>query len=586
LKGSPPEYSLPEYNNEDIRRYVLERLRIGRYDFRKDDTASSEVQIESLASKVSEAAKGIFLYADLLFNTILPKLPNVSEYIDKNLPESLGGIYSEFLNREVERVSSLWDDKCKPLLGLIAVSYGQGLTKQQIESIMSNDLGGKVDVDGEIRASEQYLEVQRGGSYRVFHKSFSDFLIGHEDNVHYKIDGLEMQRKIVYHYWRVVRPKEPERITNVDRWERIARKEKNESYYYPLRHLADHLDYLVKPALDAEEQEIDMLYDLARNSDFANAQLEHVGDVELPLKTIRFAITAASQLDDAPSIAEFIASHARRISEFREGSPLRVLREGQTLENALRMADIYDNDFSVIWYLLLALELKQQGPSPTYDSINTLQRIADRDSTIVQGHLEDILLTTLLLAFRIMEMDSKPILERLCNKVLAEYQYSEFCDLLYRQGNFRSADNLVASMRIAENKTDAFRRIAKAQAQAGMIDDAKKTLEEALNVAESIVKYSYYALNDLKEIVKMQIQAGDTIRAISTVKTIALRAPEHILDIASLLIQTRDLESLRQLILTCAYSEASACYALALLFYAYPGQKQKLSQTVTKIIVD
>jgi hypothetical protein len=119
---------------------------------------------------------------------------------------------------------------------------------------------------------------------------------------------------------------------------------------YALRHYAEHL---------RDVEEWDELYAIARKQDFAVAQREHLPDEpDLPLKTVQTALLGAADTDDAGAMAGFLVANARRI--MRQESPLDVLRSGN-LKRALALADMYESERSVLWYLLLAWELKDKN---------------------------------------------------------------------------------------------------------------------------------------------------------------------------------------------------------------------------------
>jgi hypothetical protein len=65
---------------DDIRLYVIERL----HDYNLDD----ETMIR-LATNISLTANSNFLYAYLLFNDVLPHLPNIPAFVEHELPHEL-----------------------------------------------------------------------------------------------------------------------------------------------------------------------------------------------------------------------------------------------------------------------------------------------------------------------------------------------------------------------------------------------------------------------------------------------------------------------------------------------------------------
>jgi hypothetical protein len=129
-----------------------------------------------------------------------------------------------------------------------------------------------------------------------------------------------------------------------------AKWEKHQSRY-ALRHYAEHL---------RDVKRWEELYAIARNEDFAATQQEHLPDEpDLPLKTVQTGLLGAAEKDDAGAMADFMLVHARRLAQTTaQESPLDVLRLG-SLERALRLADdFYEIERCVLWYLLLAWELK------------------------------------------------------------------------------------------------------------------------------------------------------------------------------------------------------------------------------------
>jgi hypothetical protein len=85
-----------------------------------------------------------------------------------------------------------------------------------------------------------------------------------------------------------------------------------------------------------EQMNYDALCQLALDSDFKQAQTEHLPDEpNLPLKTVQLALDAAIQLEDAPMMARLLIEHAKRAQS--EETPLQAWRKGHR-DRALRMA--------------------------------------------------------------------------------------------------------------------------------------------------------------------------------------------------------------------------------------------------------
>ena len=82
------------------------------------------------------------------------------------LPEGLSGLYPAFLTRELGKDEPHWFDLYEPLLGLIAVAQGEGLTTEQLTDIIGKDIRAA------LRACKQYLDGELpAGPFRLFHKS-------------------------------------------------------------------------------------------------------------------------------------------------------------------------------------------------------------------------------------------------------------------------------------------------------------------------------------------------------------------------------------------------------------------------------
>ncbi|MBD2680601.1 MULTISPECIES: SMEK domain-containing protein [Nostoc] len=138
---------------------------------------------------------------------------------------------------------------------------------------------------------------------------------------------------------------------------------------YGLRHYAEHL---------RDEKQWEDLYAIARNKTFASCQQENLPDEpDLPLKTIQIALLGAAEEDKAGEMAEFLLAHARQLVQTTsQESPLDALHKG-SLDRALVMADLYEIERCVLWYLLLAWELKDT--SKLEEAQATLERLQQKE---------------------------------------------------------------------------------------------------------------------------------------------------------------------------------------------------------------
>jgi hypothetical protein len=178
IDDAPSEY-------DDVRTYGYERL-----------ADLPEEHRSRLAERISRAAQGNFLYAGLVIADLSGSLPEMPDLESLRLPKGLAGIYHDFLNRELGADEDRWFETFKPVLGLVAVAQGEGLSRAQIERIIGKD------VDRVLRICRQYLEGQTpDGPFRPFHKSFADYLLEDKENHDYHIDAAGMHRQIADYYW-------------------------------------------------------------------------------------------------------------------------------------------------------------------------------------------------------------------------------------------------------------------------------------------------------------------------------------------------------------------------------------------------
>lgn len=181
--------------NDDVRDYVLGRL--------KPLNAMSDLVRMQIADGLVTQGRGNFLYATVVLDELLTRLPQISDletFPDLEtypLPKGLGGLYRAFLKRELgtEERGRRWHQTYKPLLGLIAVAQRDGLTAQQLTDMIGEDIRPA------LRVTKQYLSGELpDGPFRLFHESFADFLLENEDNGDYHIDAEAMHRRIAEYY--------------------------------------------------------------------------------------------------------------------------------------------------------------------------------------------------------------------------------------------------------------------------------------------------------------------------------------------------------------------------------------------------
>ncbi|MCK4792265.1 MAG: hypothetical protein KAV87_51520 [Desulfobacteraceae bacterium] len=199
-------------DNEDVRRYAFEQMC-------KMDNAERNY----LADRIAQSAEGNFLYAHLILDELLSRLPDIPDLDALRLPKGLSGLYHEFLNRELGEDEDRWHNEFKPIFGLIAVAQGEGLSWIQLTNITGKEKDQSQRI---LRIGKQYLDGElREGPFRPFHRSFAEFLLDEEENFHYHIDAVAMHCQIADYYMQHFN----------DRW--------SDCDEYGLRYLSAHLEF-------------------------------------------------------------------------------------------------------------------------------------------------------------------------------------------------------------------------------------------------------------------------------------------------------------------------------------------------------
>jgi hypothetical protein len=170
---------------DDVRTYVRARLGL-----------PAAADRETLGERLAQKADGNFLYAHLVLEDLLPRLPQAGDFDALPLPADLGDLYQGFLNRRIGVNRTRWRDDVRPVLGLVAVSQGEGLSRAQLDGVTGKD------TEGTLEEWKQYLVgALPDGPFRPFHKSFADFLLDEPRNDAYRVDAAGMHKRLVDHYW-------------------------------------------------------------------------------------------------------------------------------------------------------------------------------------------------------------------------------------------------------------------------------------------------------------------------------------------------------------------------------------------------
>lgn len=153
---------------DEVKLYALTRLQ-----------SVAEPKCNDIADLIARKSRGNFLYAYHIINDLLLKGNDVIDPDKLDLPDDLKDVYRKFIEREMASSITKWNKIYRPLLGIIAVARGNGLTRRQLIGItkLAED-----DADEVLKVCAQYLA---GGDsidspYHIYHQSFRDFLL--DDN--------------------------------------------------------------------------------------------------------------------------------------------------------------------------------------------------------------------------------------------------------------------------------------------------------------------------------------------------------------------------------------------------------------------
>jgi len=263
--------------------------------------------------------------------------------------------------------------------------------------------------------------------------------------------------------------------------------------HYALRHYAEHLH-------DVKRWE--ELYAIARNPDFVSTQRQQLRDEpDLPLKTVQTALLGAAEEDKAEIMAKFLLVHAHRLGQTNaQESPLDALRSGslERLERAWKLAELYDIQYRVLWYLLLAWELKDTDSSE--EARETLERLQKKElprfstnaPTRWQGNY-----ATYFLAY-IFTLN-KDICTDIVQQILEDYHRSLLCKFFSDHGDFDALKEIA----ISQSEAREFIKRAIARKTTEEIENRGGQQNDLLDRADEYAKEENFpALREIVEEIK------------------------------------------------------------------------------------
>lgn len=275
---------------------------------------------------------------------------------------------------------------------------------------------------------------------------------------------------------------------------------------YALRHYAEHLRNV---------KQWEVLYAIAQDEDFASTQQQQLPDEpDLPLKTVQIALLGAAEEDKAERMAEFVLIHAHRLRQTNaQESPLEALRSG-SLKRAWVLGEHFEIERCILWYLLLAWELKDEGKLD--DARETLQRLQQKDlpcfpingTTRWQGEY-----AAYLLAY-IFEV-SEETCTALAQKFFPYNTCCLLCNFLIEHGNVNTALKIAEWIILELKQWFHLPNILKAQVEKGNNQETKIIFAKVLEITRKTFP-SWCWVSWIGEIAKAQMEVGHREEAKST----------------------------------------------------------------------
>jgi Flp pilus assembly protein TadD len=460
--------SFDSQNKNDIIEYTKWRI-INDHDLSDKSKDLNDERLQNLLEVLATKADGNFQYVTFLIDSIAKGQQELTNL--EALPTGLFELYHDSLRRVIELSRSDWVRDLSPIMGILSVSR-ESLTISQLQSFTAQSETNIWTNLGNLQQFIERVNINDGPReeflYRLYHRSFVDFLhstsINLEKFVHnnYYLSDQDLHKKIVDHYLNKIGE------LNSQDWKQVDD--------YGLRHLAEHLY-----AVEQDSKYLQYLYTLTRNASFLATQNKRLPyEQDLGLKTIQKGLLAASDTDDVEKIVEFLLIHVETFLHTTtiHDSPL-VKLTTSNLKNAWDLADTYEIEFSIMWYLLLSWELSQSGR--TEEARQTLQKLSEKRLSKLSGWET---LDYIILFPHILEV-SKDLFYFLSQRLIYDEYRSDLCEAI-TWGKYR---DLSIALDIAQNleqewqKADALEKIAFAIQSK---DEAREILPKLIRIMSSI----------------------------------------------------------------------------------------------------
>jgi len=282
---------------------------------------------------------------------------------------------------------------------------------------------------------------------------------------------------------------------------------------YPFVHYSEHL---------WKEKRFETLFALAKDHQFRQGQLAALNDLNHPLRTLRFALHAAAEINNASKMAEFSVEHALSLAAFANENPVKLLQANKA-DRAFRIADLCEPTERLLWYLVLAWELKDRNEHDAAEI--ALSRLPLKSVPLVSGVASEEIFKSLSFFL----MTEKGLRETII-PLLDDQARRDLGICLARLGDITTPLTLANTIRRPAYRAKVLGEVAVAQEREGKRGDSQSTLDgafAAIQEMESDLERREVVLY----IVAIQAEARQFSAAIETYRMFCSLGEELFLDL-------------------------------------------------------
>lgn len=410
---------------DDVRLYALDALR--------DLGHPAHSEREHFASRLSSAASGNFLYAEFQLVAIRN---DPQHWRETDLPEGLHGAYRSFLQREIasSRTDARWMRRYRPVLGLLTVARGDGLTPSHLEAVTGLPTS---EIEDTVASCGPFLRIREGSAaIRVYHESFREFLA----------------RDPIYHVF----PEESADSLVEHCLTALVERDGATTDEYALRYLVEHLQDLRRYG------EVVML---SLNDRFLESQDALALRHELSLATQDAGLRAALMAQDIERFAAIAVASGFTRDRISKITPVQAFAD-DGLAGALSTAKAMDPHDRAMWYLVLAI-----GPHTQPDAMETgavLGELLALEPSVLPEYWQD---TAAALLARTMSVDRAATL-KLQEALLDNWGRQHLVNFLIDAGCLVDAAEVLESFSDSDIWLRAVHAVAEEYFRFGRTDEA------------------------------------------------------------------------------------------------------------------